>query len=103
MAEIPGLPTQWTCRDGRTADLSVVPPGPTSEHDPAREEKVAAWGAWASEVMRYRRFRRVECRDPAQQDAEWHKCRRYGPKYFVTVWCFVNEPRQRRFRQVWDL
>lgn len=103
MATIPGLPTDWIARDGTPLDLSVVPPGPTAAEDPRRDAKVAAWGRWASEVNRYRRVRRIECRDPEQQAVERAKVERYGPKYFVAVWCHFHEPRQRRFRQVWDL
>jgi hypothetical protein len=104
MAVIPGLPTDWTCRDGALMDLSLVPAGPTSEHDPLRPEKVAAWGKWASEVSRYRRIRTIECRDDEhQQELEIHKIKRYGPKYFITMHCKVHEPRSRRFNEVWAI
>ncbi len=103
MTTIPGLPTTWTCRDGTVMNLSRVPPGPVSDHDPLRPEKVAAWGRWASEISRYRRVRRLAVRDPEQREREWERCTRYGPTYFITVWCFVHETRKRRFKQVWDL
>lgn len=104
MVVIPGLPVAWLGRDGTFLDLSQVPPGPVSDQDPLRPERVAAWGRWASEVFRYRRIRRAECADdPEQQELEWAKCQKYGPKYFITVWCFVHETRKRRFREVWDL
>jgi hypothetical protein len=104
MPSIPGLPTQWTCRDGTLMDLTQVPQGPVSDHDPVRPEKVDAWGRWAAEVFRYRRIRRLQIKnDPKQEPIEWAKCKKYGPKYFITVWCFVNEPRKRRFNEVWAL
>jgi hypothetical protein len=102
MLTIPGLPTDWVARDGTTMDLSVVPAAPTSENDPDRAKKVKAWSRWGSEVFRYRRIRKIECRDPVQQKIEREKCRRYGPKYVITMWCWVNEPRKRRFSEVWD-
>lgn len=102
MTVIPGLPIDWIARDGTPMDLSVVPAAPTSESDPDRTEKVAAWARWGSEVFLYRSIRARECRDPVQQEAEREQCRRYGPKYFITMWCWINEPRKRRFQTVWD-
>jgi hypothetical protein len=90
-----GLPTEWTAMDGSVVDLSAVPDGPSSEFDPQRPAKVAAWRSWREEVLRYRAYIRMAA-EHNQRLQEWElaKCTRSPTLYFPTVYGWIFEPRE---------
>lgn len=94
MPIINGLPADFLAPDGTVHDLRIVPGGVSDPSDPRRGEKRAAWRTWKNLVRRYRLTRIDACiDDPEQQAVEIAKCLRYGPAYFIAVWCWVVDPR----------
>lgn len=97
---IPGLDTKWQLPNGKTMDLSIVPPMPTNPDDPNNPFFAEQWLEWAEQVLRYRlqrweltteRIDGINLKD--QQELERHKVQVNGTAYFTTVWCSIFEAR----------